>query len=481
MRKGLFAAKVSWFDRQLTGRIVNRIVSDISAIDQLMPHISLNLLQTILSFLAVLVLVIVELPIALLSFVVAPLYYRIYQFYRWPSRDLKRLESISRSPVNSQLNEFMTGLTTVRAFGLQLQMMREHLRLLDDSVRCYFYQWIANQWVTTSIELLGCVYSSAITFSAIYYTLNKKINPSTAAMMISYANAIPMTLGLMLKFFCQTEIEAVSVERISEYIELPPEESGCNRKPSSGNHGNGDIKFVNFSLRYSDDNDINDSQAVLKNINLSIRCGEKVAIVGRTGAGKSSIFSALFRFYEYQGSIMVNGLELKQLNLTEVRSMFSYCPQDPLLLGLTLRSALNCGIPLPDEEIWSALTSVQMDEKIRKREGGLDMELNFGEDSFSSGEKQLLCTARALLKKAPILLCDEIASSLDQTSDEIINNTILHDKKKTVISIMHRLQQCKNFDRIIVLRGGEVVEDGSFDELLSNNRGIFHEMINVQR
>ena len=178
---------------------------------------------------------------------------------------------------------------------------------------------------------------------------------------------------------------------------------------------------------------------------------------------------------------MVNGLELKDLNLREVRSMFSLIPQDPLLLGLTLRSALTCGLPLPDEDIWSALTSVQMDEKIRKREGGLDMELNFGEDSFSSGEKQLLCAARALLKKAPILLCDEIASSLDQTSDEIINNTILHDEKKTVISIMHRLQQCKNFDRIIVLRGGEVVEDGTFEELLSNNQGIFHEMINVQR
>jgi ABC-type multidrug transport system fused ATPase/permease subunit len=160
--------------------------------------------------------------------------------------------------------------------------------------------------------------------------------------------------------------------------------------------------------------------------------------------------------------------------------MLSLIPQDPLLLGLNLRSALTVGIPLPDDEIWSVLKTVHMDETIRKRQGGLDMPLNFGENNFSAGEKQLLCAARALLKKAPILLCDEVASSLDQNSDEIINNIILKDDKRTVISIMHRLQYCSSFDRIIVLSEGKIVEDGSYDELLSQ-KGVFYEMINVQR
>lgn len=370
----------------------------------------------------------------------------------------------------------MSGLTTVRAFGLQIHLLREHLKLLDDSVRCYYYQWIANQWVTVSIELLGCFYSSAITFSAIYYTLTKRINSSTASMMISYANAIPMVLGLMLKFYCQAEIEAVSVERIAEYIDLPAEEKEGARKSNmtGGNYGAGGITFTNVSLRYS-----TSDTAVLKNINLSIKAGEKVAIVGRSGAGKSSLFSALLRFYDYEGSIKVDGLELNDLNLKEVRSLFTLIPQDPLLVGLTLRSALTCGLPIPDEEIWNALNTVHMDETIKRREG-LDMQLNFGDDSFSGGEKQLLCAARALLKKAPILLCDEIASSLDQTSDEIINSTILNDDHRTVISIMHRLQQCKNFSRVLVLKNGEVEEDGTYDELIQK-KGLFYDMINVQR
>lgn len=120
-----------------------------------------------------------------------------------------------------------------------------------------------------------------------------------------------------------------------------------------------------------------------------------------------------------------------------------------------------------------------MDETIQKREGGLDMQLNFGENNFSAGEKQLLCAARALLKKAPILLCDEVASSLDQNSDEIINNIILNDDR-TVISIMHRLQHCSRFDRIVVLSDGEIVEIGTHDQLLAM-KGLFYEMINVQR
>jgi len=462
-----------------------------------MPYIIINVLHYLLSFITVILLVIVELPLALISFIVAPIYYRIYQFYRFPARDLKRLNSVSTSPVISQINECIGGITTIRAFGLQLQMLREHLKFLEDSAKCYMFQWFANQWVTVVIELLGCILSSAITFSAVFYTINKKINPSTASMMISYANAIPMTLGLLLKYFCSAEIESIAVERVSEYIELPPEEKGTFKKVSdysprySNNYGKGEIKFINFTLKYdisnsdnkSDiENPLNESKehAVLKNINLNIRPGSKICVCGRTGAGKSSLFNALYRFYEYDGIIKIDDFELKNLSLTEVRSLFGLIPQDAMLLGSTLREALTCGIHIPDEEIWNVLETLQIKEKIKERKGGLDMELNLGAVQFSAGEKQLLCTCRALLRKAAILLVDEVASTLDQNADEIINNIILSDKNVTVLSIMHRLQNCSRYDRIIVLNHGEVAEDGTYDELILR-RGIFYDMINVQK
>jgi ABC-type multidrug transport system fused ATPase/permease subunit len=220
----LLSAKISFFDRQLSGRILNRLIGDQSSIDNTIPATTMFLIQTVLAFASVILLVAIDIPIALVGLVLLSFpYYMIYEFYRWSARDLKRLDSVAKSPINAQLTETLDGLSTVRAFGNQCRVLRQHLELARCSVQTFWYQWCANQWITTALELLGVLFTGVIMLVAVYYITNKGLDAATGALMISYSQTLPSQLGWMLKSFCTVEIELVAIERVSEYMDLPSE------------------------------------------------------------------------------------------------------------------------------------------------------------------------------------------------------------------------------------------------------------------
>jgi ABC-type multidrug transport system fused ATPase/permease subunit len=489
----LVSAKTYFFDTQLSGRILNRVVADIAAIDLTVP-VEFNLfIKSFLALLSTAVIVLINVPYTVVGMllILVPYYY-IYEFYRWPARDLKRLDSIARSPINSHITEVISGLTTIRAFGCQALAMREHLQHATESCVCFWHFWCANQWMTTALETLGIALFGVVCICCITGVYFGHLSASAASLVMSFSLNFPSQLGWVLKSLCSAEVEAVALERISEYSSLAAEDPSSQAhdtayqcmspviplidpKPSSG----GAVVFRDVSLHYGPEEDTS-APTVLKHLSLHIKAGEKVAICGRTGAGKSTVFQALLRFYQYTGSILVDGSDIGMMSYRESRDLFAYIPQEALLIGRTFRQALLgqcCEDPQKVAKMWELIDRFHLRERITAL-GGVDVTFKQSDDGLSSGERQLLCAIRAMLRPCQVLLCDEMSSALDHNVDNAIHDVILEDSR-TVISIMHRLAHANRFDKVVVMHNGSVAECGSPHELLST-RGLFNAMLSAQ-
>lgn len=278
------------------------------------------------------------------------------------------------------------------------------------------------------------------------------------------------------------ELENVmtSVERVIEYKNIAREtafESPDARKPLSEWPKQGTIKFDNFSLSYSPDMDVK----ILKNLNFVIESGERVGIVGRTGAGKSSIINALFRLSYQEGDIFIDDLNTSKIGLHDLRSKLSIIPQTPVLFSGSMRYNLDPHDQFSDEQIWQALEDVQLKDSIAKFSEGLSVQVTEGGSNYSIGEKQLICFARAILRRNKIILMDEATSNVDIETDQLIQKTIREKFQGcTVLTIAHRLGTVMDYDKILVMDDGECVEYANPLELLSNEHGNFYKMVNSE-
>lgn len=268
-----------------------------------------------------------------------------------------------------------------------------------------------------------------------------------------------------------------SVERVAEYIDLKPEPSleidendGKQRKgwPSSGS-----IAFTNLSLKYDDNSD-----AILKSLNLSIASGEKIGIVGRTGAGKSSIIQAIFRMGVNEGIIKIDDVDISKIGLHELRNNISIIPQDPILFSGTMRDNLDPFQKKTDDELWSALDQVELRTVVSMLANGLDCKMFDGGSNFSMGQRQLVCLARAILRNNRILILDEATANVDTETDEFIQRTIREKFAKcTVLTIAHRLHTVMDSDRVLVMDAGEIVEFDHAHQLLKSNNGYLRKLV----
>lgn len=299
---------------------------------------------------------------------------------------------------------------------------------------------------------------------------------STIGLAITSAITLTNVFQWGVRQSVETENYMTSVERVDEYSNLEPEaalESPPDRRPPKEWPQTGQIEFRQVTLRYSED-----APPVLKNLSFKIASREKIGIVGRTGAGKSSMISALFRMHEPEGQIIIDEIDSKSIGLHELRSKLSIIPQDPVLFTGPVRRNLDPFGLYGDEKLWQALSDVQLAGAVKELEGGLDAVLSEGGSNFSVGQRQLICLARAILKQNRILVLDEATANVDHKTDSLIQQTIRSKFADcTVLTIAHRLNTIMDSDRVLVLDAGQVIEFDHPYKLLENEYGTFTSMV----
>eukprot|EP00753_Platysulcus_tardus_P003847 PLAT12496.16.p1 GENE.PLAT12496.16~~PLAT12496.16.p1 ORF type:complete len:1587 (+),score=934.98 PLAT12496.16:2689-7449(+) len=473
--RSLLHARMAFFDTTPIGRVLNRFSKDIYSVDESLPSVMNSSLFTVFTVLGTVVVIVSVTPFFLIC--ILPLtwfYYSVQQYYVASSRELKRWDSVLRSPIYSHFSETVDGRATIKAFDVGQRFATQNSRLLNRNNRAYFLSISANRWLAMRLEFVGSIVISA---SALFAVISKgRISPGLGGMSISYALSITQTLNWMVRMASEREVNIVSVERLKEYMRVPQEAAYRTRArlpPSWPERG--EITLSNLSLRYRKGLDF-----VLRNVTAAIEECEKVGIVGRTGAGKSSLLLALMRLVEaeHSGSVLIDDIDTSRVGLFDLRSRISIIPQDPVLFQGSVRFNLDPLASCDDSALWGALKRAHLFDKVQSMDGGLDAVVAEGGSNFSVGQRQLMCLARALLRRSRILLLDEATSSVDAKTDALVQATIREVfADRTVLTIAHRIETIMDSDTIMVLDGGRIAEMDAPGELLSDPDSLFSSIV----
>lgn len=453
---GVLRAPMSFFESTPTGRILNRFGKDMEAIDQYIPNNFLDALACLFSVAATLTVVVLATPLALCVLVpIAIVYYRIQQSFRLSSREVKRLESISRSPVFAHFAESLAGAQVIRAFEAEDRFAHENILRFEGNQRAFFTMISLNRWLGTRLEFLGAIIVFAATaFAFVSHASGGPFSAGLAGVSITYALMVSGGLNWAVRMVSEVESNMNAVERVTHYAQVQAERwDGVIPPDDWPSQGAIQIDDLHFAYRPH-------LPPVLKGISCAIGAGEKVGVIGRTGAGKSSLMLALFRIVEpTSGRILIDGVDTTTLELASLRSRIAIIPQDPVLFSGTIRDNIDPFHQSSDAELEDALARAHLASFLATLPGGLQASVKEGGANFSVGQKQLLCLARALLKRANILIMDEATASVDFETDAAIQQTIRREfRHATVITIAHRLNTILDCDRVFVLEAGKIVQ-----------------------
>ncbi|XP_034544576.1 multidrug resistance-associated protein 7 [Notolabrus celidotus] len=468
-------ATVTFFDTTPMGRVLNRFSSDLYSVDDSLPFILNILLANVFGLLGMLVMICYGLPWVLVPLLpLALLYYQTQRFYRHTSRELKRLSSLTLSPVYSHFSETLTGLGTIRASASTARFQEENARRLEMNQRCLFLSTAAAQWLNIRLQLISVAVVTGLGVIAVVQHQYSSVDPGLVGLSLAYALSLTNLLAGLISSFTQTEMQLVSVERTEEYSTgLPSEPLEQNSQLPPSWPEQGWLEFHDVVLAYREG-----LPNALDGVSLVVRPGEKVGVVGRTGSGKSTLFLALFRMVELnQGRILLDGLDIGTVGLAQLRSRLAIIPQDPFLFSGTVRENLDpCGRHM-DLQLLEVLDQCHLSAVVQ-RTGGLDAEVGERGKSFSVGQRQLLCLARALLTQAKLLCIDEATASVDQKTDKLLQQTIRETfKDKTVLTIAHRINTIMDCDRVLVMHAGKVVEFDTPAALCQTDHSIFQRLV----
>ena len=522
--EAIMRAKFKFFDSTPLGQLINRFSKDVEAIDQEVSPVAMGMINCLASVITIVILISVITPGFLIAgFFVSFLYFAVGMFYIHSSRDLKRIESVQRSPLYQAFGETLSGIVTIRAYGDESRFISENHHRVNTHNRPFIYLWATNRWLAVRADLAG----SLVAFSAGVFVVRRSgtIDSGAAGLSLSYAITFTEIVLWLVRLYGANEQNMNSVERVKEYLELEQEARAHipETKPAANWPSHGAVQFIAYTTRYR-----TDLGPVLKNVTFNVRAGEKVGIVGRTGAGKSSLALALFRGLEADaGKILIDDVDIGLIGLQDLREAITIVPQDPTLFTGTLRTNLDPFGLFTDEEVFTALRRVQLisstgpgsaspasespatssaaptlNASSATHTGTLDSELsdstlvrfasnvrenkNIFHDlsspvsesgsNLSQGQRQLLCLARALLKSPRVLLMDEATASIDYATDAKIQDTLRELKDNTIITIAHRLQTIIDYDKVLVLEKGEVVEFDDPWQLIKKEDGSFRAM-----
>lgn len=466
-----FRLPMSFFDTTPLGRVMNRFSKDVDVADNVLPNSVRGWIMMFFNVCAILIVISINTPLFIAVAVpIAILYYFIQMFYVTTSRQLKRIESVTRSPIYSHFSESITGQSTIRAYNEQLRFKNESEDRVDFNQRCSYPSIIANRWLAVRLEIIG---SLIILFAALFAVLSDTMSAANVGFSVTYALNITQVLSFLVRMTAEVETNIVAIERLEEYSELPQEAEWKLKEVDPKWPQQGKVIFEDFKLRYRDGLDL-----VLKGINFTVNECEKVGIVGRTGAGKSSLTLALFRIIEAaEGKIIIDGQDIAELGLHTLRSRLTIITQDPVLFSGTLRMNIDPFNAYSDDDIWRILEHSHLKAFVKGLGAGLLHEVSEGGENLSVGQRQLICLARALLRKTKVLILDEATAAVDLETDDLIQKTIRTEFKDcTILTIAHRLNTIMDSDKVIVLDKGLLVEFDSPEALLSDTNTIFYGM-----
>ncbi|KAG5894560.1 hypothetical protein JTB14_021542 [Gonioctena quinquepunctata] len=461
-----------FFNTNPSGRILNRFSKDIGAIDESLPLTIVDTMQIGLTVLAITLVIATMNPWILIpTVIILIIFHFIRQAFLSSSRNIKRVEAITRSPIYTHLAASLQGITTIRAFGAEEILTKEFDNYQDAYTSAYFMFLTANRGFGFWLDL-HCVIFIALVVVSILFIQNESFGGNVG---LSLTQA--MTLSGMFQWgmrqWSELENQMTSVERVQEYADIVPERDNNTRTPPKSWPEAGSLKFDNVSLRYSETD-----PAVLRNLTFEIKPREKIGIVGRTGAGKSSLIQALFRLADTEGSILIDDVDTKTVSLNILRSEIAIIPQEPVLFSGTLRKNLDPFDEYQDESLWNALEEVELKHAVDELPAGLDSKMAEGGSNFSVGQRQLLCLARAIVRNNKILVLDEATANVDPQTDALIQNTIRQKFANcTVMTIAHRLHTIMDSDKVLVMDAGLAVEFDHPYMLLQNKSGLFYGLV----
>lgn len=492
LMNAVLRAKFKFFDVTPLGQLMNRFSKDLEAIDQEIAPTAIGFISCAMAVVVTIILIASIIPGFLIaaSFIAIGFYF-VSVLYLGASRDLKRLESVQRTPIYQQFGETLTGITTIRAYGDQRRFIRDNLNNVNGHNRPFIYMWACNRWLAFRADFLG----QAVTFSTgvfIIFSIGK-IDSGAAGIVLSYAMTFTENVLWFIRQYGENQQNMNAMERVKEYLDIEQEAPAVvkGRRPPESWPEYGCVEFINYSTRYRED-----LEPVLRNVSVKINPKEKVGIVGRTGAGKSSLTLALFRALEADsGRIVVDDMDISTIGLQDLREKITIVPQDPTLFTGTLRSNLDPFDQFSDGQIFEALRRVHLitAEELSPASSPVDressLELASNKNIFldlssavaesgsnlSQGQRQLLCLARAMLKLPKVLVMDEATASIDYNTDAKIQETI-REMQGTVITIAHRLQTIVDYDKVLVLDKGVLVEYAHPWELISDKKTQFFSM-----
>ncbi|XP_031575068.1 multidrug resistance-associated protein 4-like [Actinia tenebrosa] len=475
MTEAVIKSPVLFFDRNPVGRILNKFSKDIGSVDDLLPKLFDSAAYFTIKTIGVLILTSISSYWFIIAFIpILVLFYYACCYYARTSRELKRMEAIRSSPVYAHISETMRGLEVIRTSQNELVFRNRMLRLLDEHTKAFFLVISTSNWFTQSIDLIGFLIVTAtgiIGYLAIH-------DEAVIGMLITLTFTILGSIQFGLLMATEVENQMISAERVMTYTNLPPEPGYSRQKLPPENWPNlGIINFRDVSLQY-----IENGVKVLKEIDLLVKPNEKVGIVGRTGAGKSSLVSALMCMPEPHGKILIDGVDLGTINIQAARKTIAVISQDPVLFEGTLRRNLDPFNLFAEPDIWKALEEVQLKSKVEIIPNQLNFSIGEFGSGFSVGERQLLCLARALLQNCKILVMDEATANVDFKTDQLIQQVIRYKFTNcTVLTIAHRINTIMDYDTVIVMDNGLVVDHDTPAVLAGKPEGIFRSLLQTQR
>ncbi|KAH8917874.1 P-loop containing nucleoside triphosphate hydrolase protein [Atractiella rhizophila] len=491
-----------WYDTTPTGRILNRFSADFTTMDDALLNFLQRFIINLVDYLRCIVVVVVIVPWFIIPiFIMLFIFRAISVRYLATSLELKRLESVNKSPIISQFGETLAGLSTIRAFRAESRFTEELEGKIDTYLAMHYNLWAGQRWVQIRFELAGLV----AVFVGTALTIHGEVSPGFAAMVITSAVSLAASTEGVMKSFADVEVNFNAVERIQELQTIPSEPPtvvDTRRPPAWWPSDKGGIEIEELRVSYA-----TDTPEVLKGISVSIGAKEKVGVVGRTGSGKSTLASVLMRAMEpLGGRILIDGIDITSIGTHDLRNQITLIPQDPAIFSGTIRSNIDPFEAHSDEECWSAIERVQLTSSRSHQASGAatpsgstvsstvvgeeDMtkskrlHITSLEDlvaangaNLSAGQRQLLSLARALLRSSRIVILDEATSSVDRESDGKIQETLkIAFTSSIVLSIAHRLETVIEFDKILVLDEGRVVEFDTPAMLLKKENGVFKDM-----
>ncbi|KAL4420399.1 hypothetical protein ABPG75_010055 [Micractinium tetrahymenae] len=482
MAAQVLRAPLSFFHTSPTGRILNRFSKDQGQVDEQLPQVFFDAVQALMMVLGAFVLLMTVVPFIIPVFL--PLgagFFWVRARYLATSREVKRWEATSRSPVFASFSAILKGLPTIRAYGAGPRFRASFLWDLSENGAWWFCFMTTARWIGFRLDMLVALLMTVapLLMMAVHGSLSARL----AGLALTQSLQLAGMLQWMVRQSAEVENNMTSVERMLHYTELeqePPTEALGGPKPPPGWPSAGRIEYRQVSAIYRPG-----LPPVLRDLTFTLEGGVSCGVVGRTGSGKSSLMLTLFRLIPVTGgTILIDGVDTSGLALDALRRQVAIIPQDPVLFSGTLRSNLDPWGTYDDARLWEALQVAQLGPAVSTL-GGLDARMQEAGDNLSVGQRQLFCLARALLQDAAVLALDEATANVDRQTDELIQQAVrdcarFGDRKRTMLVIAHRIDTILDCDQLLVLSAGRLVEQGPPGQLAQLG-GMFARLVAAAR